>query len=162
MEVKLKRADFLYTHRKPTPAPVPMIPEPRTMSPPLSSTSSPVVTKTEMIEEEVPSFDDKPIDKEDLIDSKDEAKNAFFINEIETDHSPPRKKPKPAVDDDVIEIKQAEDDEKPFEIEWAQSNADQYLNERDRRLRARYGHVARGGGDDNQPQYQLHLKVDER
>ena len=83
MEVKLKRADFLYTHRKPTPAPVPMIPEPRTMSPPLSSTSSPVVTKTEMIEEEVPSFDDKPIDKEDLIDSKDEAKNAFFINEIE-------------------------------------------------------------------------------
>ena len=164
MEVKLKRADFLYTHRKPTPTPVPMIPEPSTMSPPHSSTSSPVVTKTEMIEEEeeVPSFDNKLIDKEDLFDSKEEAKNSFFITEIENDHSPPRKKPKQIIDDDVIEIKQAEDDEKPFEIEWAQSNADQYLNERDRRLRARYGHVARGGGDDNQPQYQLHLKVDER
>ena len=62
----------------------------------------------------------------------------------------------------MVEIKQAEDDEKPFEIEWAQSNADLCLNERDRRLRARYGHVARGGGDDTHPQYQLHLKVDER
>ena len=58
MEVKLKRADFLYTHRKPTPAPVPMVSETTTtiVTPPPSSNSSPVVTKTEMIEEEGKDF----------------------------------------------------------------------------------------------------------
>jgi len=160
MEVKLKRADFLYTHRKPTPAPVPMVSETTTIvTPPPSTASSPVVTKTEMIEEEdVPSLEGKT---EELYD---ETKNAFYIQDNDTPPPPPplipRKRPRD--DDDVVEIKQAEDDEKPFEIEWAQSNADLCLNERDRRLRARYGHVARGGGDDTHPQYQLHLKVDER
>ena len=58
MEVKLKRADFLYTHRKPTPAPVPMVSETTTIvTPPPSTASSPVVTKTEMIEEEGRDFE---------------------------------------------------------------------------------------------------------
>ena len=149
MEVKLKRADFLLTHRKSAPAPLPISAEPTTMTPP---PTSPIVTKTEMIEEE-----DLPKPTTDDLEVKDH-KNTFFVNQMD---SPPQKRAK-MNDDDVIEIKQAEDDEKPFEIEWAQSNGEQFLNERDRRLRARYGHVARGGSDDGQPQYQLHLKVDER
>ena len=43
-----------------------------------------------------------------------------------------------------------------------QASSEQHLGEREKRLRARYGHVSRGGGDENQIQYQLHLKVDER
>ena len=109
---------------------------------------------------DVPELEEKLNGKTEEL--SEETKNAFFIKDDDTPPPIPRKRPRDAHDDDVIEIKQAEDDEKPFEIEWAQSNADLCLNERDRRLRARYGHVARGGGDDTHPQYQLHLKVDER
>ena len=108
---------------------------------------------------DVPELEEKLNGKTEEL--SEETKNAFFIKDDDTPPPIPRKRPRDAHDDDVIEIKQAEDDEKPFEIEWAQSNADLCLNERDRRLRARYGHVARGGGDDTHPQYQLHLKVDE-
>ena len=53
------------------------------------------------------------IETKDVVDQKDD----FF-----EDHkiSAKRRRQAEPKDDDVIEIKQAEDDEKPFEIEWAQ------------------------------------------
>lgn len=65
---------------------------------------------------DVPELEEKLNGKTEEL--SEETKNAFFIKDDVTPPPIPRKRPRDAHDDDVIEINQAEDDEKPFEIEW--------------------------------------------